>query len=382
MEELLYPINNQTFEKIRENGRVYIDKTEFIYKLLKYSDYVFLSRPRRFGKSLLVSTLEAFFKGKRHLFKGLAIDRLMPEEWLEYPVLHLDLSNSDFTDSGVLTNALATFMSRYEEEYGITEKNQDIAKRFEILIRKISSEEDKKVVVLIDEYDSPIVQTMGNGKLQDEMRRILHAFYSTLKTMDAYVRFCMLTGVTKYGKMSIFSGLNNLRDITFLDDYASICGITEEELRTVLTRGVQALADSKGITVDEAYALLKDNYDGYHFSKGMVDVYNPYSLLNALADKEILDYWFETGTPTMLIRLLENLDTDIEALNGSEASIRELSDISTSDFNPLALFYQSGYLTIKGYDPDEDAFILGFPNREVERGFGCLKEPKQYHQVK
>ncbi len=227
----------------------------------------------------------------------------------------------------------------------------------------------KNVVVLIDEYDSPLIQNIKNPDLLEEMRRVLHAFYATLKSLDPYIRFCMLTGVTKYGKMSIFSGMNNLRDISFLNEYAAICGITDAELHSTLHVGVEEFAAAKGIEINEAYHMLKSNYDGYHFSRDMTDIYNPYILLNALSDKEISDYWFETGTPTMLVRVLEGLDMDIESLEGAEASVRELNNIYTPSMRPLALFYQSGYLTLKSHDAEDGAFTLGFPNHEVRQGF-------------
>lgn len=244
-----------------------------------------------------------------------------------------------------------------------------ISIRIDSLVRKMHRAKGKNVVVLIDEYDSPLIQNIKNPDLLEEMRRVLHAFYATLKSLDPYIRFCMLTGVTKYGKMSIFSGMNNLRDISFLNEYAAICGITDAELHSTLHVGVEEFAAAKGIEINEAYHMLKSNYDGYHFSRDMTDIYNPYILLNALSDKEISDYWFETGTPTMLVRVLEGLDMDIESLEGAEASVRELNNIYTPSMRPLALFYQSGYLTLKSHDAEDGAFTLGFPNHEVRQGF-------------
>lgn len=368
-EKLLYPISNQTFEKIRSTGRVYVDKTEYIHKLLEYSDYVFLSRPRRFGKSLLLSTFEAYFRGKRELFKGLAIDRLEAGNWEEFPVIHLDLSKGNYPDTDALQDTISPLLAPYEEEYGLMGNDCTLSIRLDSLVRKMHRAKGKNVVVLIDEYDSPLTQNIKNPDLLEEMRRVLHAFYATLKSLDPYIRFCMLTGVTKYGKMSIFSGMNNLRDISFLNEYAALCGITDAELHSTLHAGVEEFAAAKGIEINEAYHMLKSNYDGYHFSRDMTDIYNPYSLLNALSDKEISNYWFETGTPTMLVRVLEGLDMDIESLDGAEASVRELNNIYTPLMRPLALFYQSGYLTLKSYDAEDDAFTLGFPNHEVRQGF-------------
>ena len=373
MTAIKYPIGRQDFGKLISDGCLYVDKTGYIHRLVSESKYVFLSRPRRFGKSLLLSTIDAFFKGRQELFKGLDIERLEPGEWKSYPVLHLDLSNSNYVDSASLENALSTFMSQYESEYGIKERNSDLGQRLEILIREIHRQTGRDVVILIDEYDNPITQVIGDSALQEELRRILHGFFSSLKTCDSVIRFCMLTGVTKYGKMSVFSGLNNLLDISFMDEYAGVCGITEAELHDNFHKGVEKLADKYNISMQAAYDRLKENYDGYHFSERLLDVYNPYSIVNALYASRIGSYWFGTGTPTMLVKLLRRLDIDVETLNGSEASMSQIGNISTFSVNPKALFYQTGYLTIKRYDEKYDSFILGFPNREVESGFmECL----------
>lgn len=366
---LIYPIGSQSFEKIRESGRIYVDKTEYIYRLLNAGDYIFLSRPRRFGKSLLISTLEAFFRAKRHLFKGLAIDRLIPEEWTAHPVIHFDLSGNNYTSVDTVNNAISTILDRYEKETGISEINRELSIRFGNIIRKMHEQTGQKVVILIDEYDNPITSAVDEPELQNKIRNILYGFYSTIKSSDPHIRFCMLTGVTKYGKLSVFSGLNNLRDISFLNTYAGICGVTEDELRTVLRPGIEEFANSKGISFEDACGLLKFNYDGYHFSEAMLDIYNPFSLMSALASNEIYEYWYETGTPTMLIKLLKSSDMDIRHLSGMKASRMTLSNISQDKLTPASLFYQTGYLTLKDYDAEDELFTLGFPNREVERGF-------------
>lgn len=364
-----YPIGTQTFSILRSRGYVYVDKTEYIHKLINSYRFVFLSRPRRFGKSLLISTLESFFKGRRELFKGLAIDRLMPEEWCEYPVVHLDMSGNDYNSEFLLANAISTQLDSYEQIAGISHKNADLSNRLAILLNELHRKYGRKVVVLVDEYDNPITQTIGRDELQNRFREILYSFYSTLKRCDSHIQFGMLTGITKYGKLSVFSGLNNLKDISFDNEFAGICGITEEELQLNFRSGVEKLAIAEEISTDEAFQKLKSYYDGYHFSRSMLDVYNPYSLLNALADKEIKKYWYETATPSLLVNVLKNSSVDLDSLENSKATESSLNDISSISIDPLALFYQTGYLTLRQYDKVYKEFTLGFPNREVESGF-------------
>lgn len=363
-----YPIGIQTFSKIRQGNYLYIDKTSYIPQLLKTGQYVFLSRPRRFGKSLLISMLESFFKGERELFSGLAIDRLMPEQWECHPVIHLDFSGEDYKDGSVLEMKLNSFLERYENKLSLSRQDTTISDRLRNIVRALHETTGSRVVVLIDEYDNPITSAIGNPELQERFRSILYGFYSSLKSIDAHLHFCMLTGVTKYGHLSVFSGLNNLLDITFLNEFAGICGVTEEELHCDLAEGVGRLATEEGVNTMQAYDLLKEWYDGYHFSKSLLDVYNPFSLINALAQLEISDYWFQTGTPTLLVRLLQSQSMDIANLNGSKASGEMLGNISPLNTNPVALFYQTGYLTIKDYDRSTRLFRLGYPNKEVESG--------------
>lgn len=368
MEELRYPVSTASFERIRTDNFVYVDKTEYVHSLVSTPGFYFLGRPRRFGKSLLISTIEAYYLGKRELFKGLAIDRLQPEGWEAYPVLHFDLSGKAYLDQGSLLSYLDMQLNKWEIKYGITNPRGAVDERFDILIETAAATTGKKVVILIDEYDSPLVHTIGKNELQEIYRTQLHGFYSVLKKSDINIQFCMLTGVTKFGKISVFSGLNNIRDISFENHYAGICGITEKELHSYFQDGVEALAEAEGWTIAETFYQLKFNYDGYHFSSNLLDVYNPYSVLNALVKQEISDFWCASGMPTLLLELLKNLDYDLEELNGTMASVQLLDNLSVYQTNPVSLFYQTGYLTIKDYDKSSRLYTLGYPNREVERG--------------
>ena len=363
-----YPIGLQSFGKIRRDGYLYIDKTSYIPLLLQNGQYKFLSRPRRFGKSLLISTLEAFFKGERELFRGLAIDTLMPEQWEAHPVIHLDFSGEDYSNTDVLERKLDAFLERYERELDLATSDNSFSERFRLIVSTLHRQTGSQVVILIDEYDNPISSAIGDNTLQERFRSILYGFYSSLKSLDDHIRFCMLTGVTKYGHLSVFSGLNNLQDISFLSEFSGICGISEDELHTYLHDDVTTLAQHEGYDTGTAYSILKEWYDGYHFSRSMTDIYNPYSLMNALAGHEISDYWYRTGIPTVLIRLMKEHSVDISALNGAKASVDMLDNISALNINPLALFYQTGYLTIKDYDKSTRFYTLGYPNKEVESG--------------
>lgn len=363
-----YPLSTADFERIRTDGYLYVDKTDYVHTLVSSGIFYFLSRPRRFGKSLLLSTLEAYFLGKRHLFKGLALDRLQPEEWNTYPVLRLNLSGKRYADENSLVSELDLHLERWEKAYGITEPRKDIDERFEILIHTVADVSGKKVVVLVDEYDSPLSDSIYNKELQDHYRDQLHGFYAVLKKTEQHIQFCMLTGVTKFGKVSVFSGLNNLKDITFLDAYAGICGITEDELHTDFETGVKRLAETEGCSLDEAFGQLKFNYDGYHFSKSLLDIYNPFSLMNALDNSEISSYWCASGMPTLLSKSLRNADYDLKQLNNTQVTREALENLSVYRTDPVALFFQTGYLTIKEYDTSSKLYTLGYPNREIERG--------------
>lgn len=363
-----YPIGLQSFSKIRNNGYLYIDKTRYIPSLLQNGQYKFLSRPRRFGKSLLISTLESFFRGERELFRGLAIDTLMPEPWASHPVIHLDFSGEDYSTADVLERKLDSFLERYERELNLKPNNNSFSERFRLIVKALHQKTGSHVVILIDEYDNPITSAIGDNTLQERFQSILYGFYSSLKSLDDHIRFCMLTGVTKYGHLSVFSGLNNLQDISFLSEFSGICGISEDELHMYLHDDVKALAHQEGYDTETAYSVLKEWYDGYHFSKSMTDIYNPYSLMNALASHEISDYWYRTGIPTILIRSLKEHSVDISTLNEAKASVDMLDNISALNINLLALFYQTGYLTIKDYDRNTRLYTLGYPNKEVESG--------------
>lgn len=362
-----YPIGIQTFSKIRQDGYLYIDKTSYIPHLLRNSQYIFLSRPRRFGKSLLISMLESFFRGERELFKGLAIDSLMPQSWEKHPVIHFDFSGEDYKDSSVLEMKLNSFLDGYESRLGLRHSAATFSDRFRNIVRTLHETTNSRVVVLIDEYDNPITSAIGNAELQERFRALLYGFYSSLKSLDGHLHFCMLTGVTKYGHLSVFSGLNNLLDISFLNEFAGICGITEEEIHS-LSHDVKSLADEEGVSLEKAFDLLKEWYDGYHFSKSLLDVYSPFSVMNALAHREIADYWYQTGTPTILIKALQEHSYEVEKLNGAKATSEMLGNISAFKINPVALFFQTGYLTIRDYDKTSRLYVLGYPNKEVESG--------------
>ena len=363
----LYPVGIQNFEKLRKEGYFYVDKTALMYRLVTTGSYYFLSRPRRFGKSLLISTLEAYFQGKRELFDGLAVASL-EREWKRYPVIHLDLNAKKFDRPEDLIRLIDRQLLVLEEEYGKVKTDETIDDRFVSLIRNMNGRTGERVVILVDEYDKPLLQAIGNDALQNEYRAILKAFYGVLKSMDGYIRFALLTGVTKFGKVSVFSDLNNLMDISMREEYADICGVSEEELLRDFDEDIRALALNNGQTYEQACAQLKEDYDGYHFCPDSPGIYNPFSLLNTFSAKRYGSYWFETGTPTYLVELLRKSDYDLEQMSREETDSETLDSIFTGD-NPIPVIYQSGYLTIKKYDRRFGLYTLGFPNREVEEGF-------------
>lgn len=367
--EIFYPVTIANFKKIREGGFIYVDKTSYLHKLLESKEsYFFLSRPRRFGKSVLVSTMQEFFRGNRPLFAGLDIDRLRPQAWEKHPVLRLDLSGSSYLQKSDLSTALSDMLEEYEMEYAITKISSNLSSRFEKIIRTACNKSGRQVVILIDEYDSPLTSAIGDEELHEFFRQQLYGFYSVLKKTEEYIKFCFLTGVTRYGKLSVFSGLNNLEDISFLDDYAGICGITEAELHTFYDEGIGRYAEEKGLSKEEVYSRLKFYYDGYHFTESLLDIYNPYSLNRALKYRKIQDYWSDSGTPTLFIRMLMTHDYDLDKLNGAVVSQTELSDLDSYTSDPIPLFFQTGYLTLKAFDEADQIFTLGYPNREVESG--------------
>ena len=363
-----YPIGIQTFANIINEGFLYVDKTALVYKLANDSKYYFISRPRRFGKSLLVTTLEAYFQGRKELFEGLAISEL-EKDWKQYPVLHIDLNAERYSDTQALISIMERHLHLFESVYGHDPLEKTLADRFIGIIRRAYEQTGKQVVILVDEYDKPLLEAIGNPELQNEYRKILKSVYGVGKTMDSYIRFAFFTGVTKFSKVSVFSDLNNLKDISLDDRFAEICGITEKEIRDNLDAQVGEMAEYNEMSKDECYEKLKKQYDGYHFSKRSVGIYNPFSLLNALDSRDFGDFWFASGTPTFLVETMKRNHYDLERLTCEDATADLLGSLDSIDTNPIPLIYQSGYLTIKGYNPRFMTYRLGFPNEEVERGF-------------
>ena len=364
-----YPIGIQQFEEIRTGGWAYVDKTAQMYKLAGEGKYFFLSRPRRFGKSLLLSTLQAYFEGKKHLFEGLAMEDL-ETEWNTYPVLHLDLNAERYASLDELNNLLDTYLRKWESMYGTTENgNPSLSQRFMAVIHSAKQKTGKNVVVLVDEYDKPMLQAIGNEALQTDFRNALKAFYGVLKSADGDLRFAMLTGVTKFSKVSVFSDLNNLEDISMRPQYHDICGISEKELHATFDAEVEKLAQANGQTKEEAYEELKKRYDGYHFCDNTPGMYNPFSVLLTLKNTYYGSYWFSTGTPTYLVELMREVNLNPKELSGYEADSSELDSIQIKVDNPIAILYQSGYLTIKDYDKRFGTYTLDYPNEEVKEGF-------------
>ena len=363
-----YPIGIQDFESLRTNDYTYVDKTSLIYKLANEGKYYFLSRPRRFGKSLLVSTLSAYFSGKRELFKGLEIEQL-EKDWKKYPVMHLDLNTDKYDSKEVLEQRLNLFLSDWEEDYGRNINEVTLSQRFEGIIKRIAIKEGMPVVILVDEYDKPMLQAISNKELQTAYRNTLKAFYGALKSQDKYIRFAFLTGVTKFGKVSVFSDLNNLIDISMDARYQTICGITEKEMHEYFEEGIKFVAENNELTIEETCEKLRKRYDGYHFHQKSEGIYNPFSLLNTFAKGEFGSYWFETGTPTFLVQLLQRDKFYLPDLTEQQVTADFLNSIDSIDESPIPIIYQSGYLTIKDYDKEFQIYTLGFPNEEVEEGF-------------
>lgn len=359
-----YPIGIQDFEDLQRNGYAYVDKTNFVYKLADEGKYYFLSRPRRFGKSLFLSTLEAYFQGKKELFKGLAIYDL-ETEWKKYPIFHIDLNTANFREKDSLYTVLNDYLTTWESKYGTRESEATLALRFKGVIARAAEKEGCGVVILIDEYDKPILQTLRDPELQAEHRAQLKAFYSVLKTQDRYIKFAFLTGVTKFGKVSVFSDLNNLTDISMDHRYISICGMTEKELLTNFKEGINELASANEDNETETIDKLRMRYSGYHFEENSEEIYNPFSVLNTLANSRYNDYWFKANTHTFLIDILKKHDYCITDLNKAQVKVNMMNNV---DSNPIPVIYQSGYLTIKSYDERFKNYQLGIPNKEVEEG--------------
>ncbi|MDY5237377.1 AAA family ATPase, partial [Bacteroides helcogenes] len=363
------PIGIQTFEEIRNGGYLYVDKTAMVYQIVNVGKPYFLSRPRRFGKSLLLSTFEAYFEGRQDLFKGLAIEKL-ETRWEQYPVLHLDLNARKYETAADLTAMLNQYLEKWEQLYGDERKDRSPEERFAYVIERACTLTGKQTVVLIDEYDKPLLQALLDENLLDEYRRILKAFYGVLKSSDRYLRFVFLTGVTKFAQVSVFSDLNQLNDISMKLPYAAICGITKAELQQTFQPELERIALRCGISPQEIVDKMEQQYDGYYFHPEGVGMFNPFSVLNAFDAGELGNYWFQTGTPTYLVDLLKQSDYDLRLLiDGVEVTASAFSEYRAEANNPLPMIYQSGYLTIKDYDKEVNLYTLGFPNNEVRYGF-------------
>ena len=370
----LYPIGIQTFERIRREDKLYIDKTEYVYRMAHTSGtYFFLARPRRFGKSLLVSTMQSYFEGKKELFKGLAVDEL-EKEWTEYPVLHFDMSGGKHMEPEQLELYLGYILEDYEKEWGIIEPRIGANNRLIDLINTAYEKSGKQVVVLIDEYDAPMLDVAHEKEQLDVLRNIMRNFFSPLKYSEAKLRFVFLTGITKFSQVSIFSELNNITNVSMDDEYAGICGITKEELLENMSDDIDMLADALGYSREMMIAKLKENYDGYHFSKKSPDVFNPYSLLNCFSKKELGAFWFSSGTPTYLINMLRQfgvLPTEIAPTEAVSSSFNAPTE-NMKTITPL--LYQSGYVTIKEYDPETRIYTLDIPNKEIRDLFDTINQ--------
>ena len=363
----LYPIGIQTFSEIREKNYLYIDKTEYVYRMTHFAKYVFLSRPRRFGKSLLASTLHSYFSGRKDLFQGLAMERL-EKEWIEYPVLHFDMSTAKHVDKEQLLQELNLKLSEYESVYGKGEEEINPNQRLMGLIKRAYEQTGRQVVVLIDEYDAPLLDVVHEKENLGVLRNIMRNFYSPLKACDPYLKYVFLTGITKFSQLSIFSELNNIKNISMDEPYAAICGITEDEMLTQMQEDVEMLAAKLNISPEEILLKLKENYDGYHFTYPSPDIYNPFSLLNAFADGKFGSYWFGSGTPTYLIKMLEKFGVEPSEIGNNHAEVSAFDAPTETMTDIIPLLYQSGYITIKDYDESIDLYTLDIPNKEVRLG--------------
>ena len=370
MPNIVYPIGIQSFSKLRNGNCYYVDKTALVHELVTTGYYYFLSRPRRFGKSLLISTLHEYFKGNRELFKGLAIDRLESDEWPCHPVLHIDFNGRNYVKyPEILTRHLHTTLLKWADELEI-QINRELTpdEMFSELIERAVEKTGRQVVVLIDEYDAPLLDVVHEEEDLPTLRNVMRNFYSPLKACDPYLRFVFLTGITKFSQLSIFSELNNIKNISMLPEYATVCGISEEEIRTQMAADLEMLAGKLGTTPEEAMRQLKENYDGYHFTWPSPDIYNPYSLLNAFSDGKLGSYWFGSGTPTYLIEMLNKFDVPPSKIGGTEAMASDFDAPTERMTSIVPLLYQSGYITIKDYDVNFDAYTLDIPNKEVRIG--------------
>ncbi len=368
MEVRKYPVGIQSFPKLRENGYIYVDKTALIASLVSEHGHYFLSRPRRFGKSLLLSTIHAYFAGDRELFRDLAIDGL-DIEWEKFPVLHFDLNSANYAEEDALESLLDAILRNYEAEYGCEAGNLAVSQRFGNVIRSARRQKGRSVVILVDEYDKPLLGNENNPRLFEKNQEVLKGFFGNLKSEDGNIRFSMLTGVARFNKVSVFSDLNNLDDISLTAAYNEICGITEAELKEYFSFGIGQLAADRGETPAQTIEELRTYYDGYLFSRQGNRLYNPFSLLMALRNREIEPYWFETGTPTFLARRVKESGINLERLNGIVADREKLTSVGLGSEDMTGLMFQTGYLTIDHYEKERQRYVLRFPNREVEIGF-------------
>ena len=363
-----YPIGIQTFSEIIRGGYVYVDKTDLVWKLQDYAKYIFLSRPRRFGKSLLTSTLESYFRGERELFEGLKIMDL-ETEWKQYPVIRLDLSGAKHMPVHEVRNELTRIIREYEKLYGRDEMETTPGMRFAGLVNRAYEQTGCQVSVIIDEYDAPLLDVLHEDEQLKQMREVMQEFYQRLKQLEPKIKFCFITGITKFSQLSIFSTINNLMNVTMDPRFSAICGITENELLAVMPDDIRELASAYGESFEQMHERLKLRYDGYHFSRASEEVYNPFSLLKAFKQQEVANYWFESGTPTFLIRQMQHFRTDITSLDYMEVPASAFDKPTEAMTNALPLLYQSGYLTIKGYDRETLLYTLSIPNQEVRIGY-------------
>ena len=371
MEQMMrkYPVGIQTFSEIIREGYLYVDKTDLVWQLAHYAKFIFMSRPRRFGKSLLTSTFESYFRGDKDLFRGLKIMQL-EKEWTQYPVLHLDLSVAKGQDDAEgLRETLMWMMKPLTEVYGRENDETTPGKLLTGLIHRAMENTGKQVAVIIDEYDAPLLDVLHSQATLDAMRKVMQEFYVPLKANEAYIKFCFITGITKFSQLSIFSTINNLKNVSLLPRFATICGFTEQEVKTVFKEDIEAMAKDFKLTPEAMYAKIKFKYDGYHFACSAEAVFNPFSLLNALGDRLLKNYWFASGTPTFLIKQLQHFHTDITSLDSLDVPESAFDQPTENMKDALPLLYQSGYLTIKDYDPDTEAYYLAIPNQEVRVGY-------------
>lgn len=368
-QEKKYPVGIQTFSEIREGGYVYVDKTAYVHTLVSGGKYYFLSRPRRFGKSLLMSTIEAYFQGRRELFKGLAIDKLT-DEWDEYPVLHLDLNADKFENKEALETYLDLKLKEWEKKYEVeVDPTAPVSYRFGSVIEKAHEAIGRQVVILVDEYDKPMLNVIDNEELLESHRGTLKAFYGNLKSKDSHIKFAMLTGVARFSMVSVFSDLNNLNDISFVPMFSGICGITNEELDQYFRDGIECMGRQLDKTAEEIRQELKNRYDGYHFSENLMDIYNPFSIMNAFRNNYFDNYWANSGTPAYLVKMIRKRHARLADMEGKKINAKALGSEIMPSIDPIPSLFQSGYLTIKHYNPQFRTYTLGYPNGEVAESF-------------